>query len=77
MQCWPFCLQDNGAVAVLHVASARITGIFPLSGTQQQQKKQGSRKALALAPADSPALGPEAIQSFSITVRSYVFTTCS
>jgi hypothetical protein len=57
---------------VLHVASARITGIFPLSGAQQQQQNQGSRKALALAPADSPAAGPEAIQSFSIKVRSYL-----
>jgi hypothetical protein len=64
-------MQDNSAVAVLHVASARITGIFPLSGAQQQQK-QGSRKALALAAADSPAVGPEAIQSFSVEVRSYL-----
>jgi hypothetical protein len=52
---------------VLHVASARITGIFPLAA--QQQPAAGSSRALLAAAAGGQALLPEAVSAFSDKVR--------
>jgi hypothetical protein len=61
-------VQENSAVAVLHVASARITGIYPLA-SQQQQAQPSSIKAMAPAASQQALLVPEAVQAFSDKVR--------
>uniref|UniRef100_A0A383V8J6 Choice-of-anchor I domain-containing protein n=1 Tax=Tetradesmus obliquus TaxID=3088 RepID=A0A383V8J6_TETOB len=63
-------LKAASAVAVLHVASASITGIFPLASQQQQGKPSSSIKALGTA--DSSTLAPEAITSFSDKGTDYL-----